>query len=221
MLQVLVLLNIAAFFILGWLRKPAILPGNDWSYFLVAFFCIWRVSRGGRISRVFLITSGGLSYAAAVLSLARVWNPAIAALIIIYAAQAVLLVSPPVFGHTRPTPVQVRAAGWAQIVRRPPSWLLPCGLFLGVVVTVAYLANMHPVTLPGCTPPSSDACSVMGQGYPLRWLTGSPYGDSVIDKYALIRDGVQWALTCTSVLYLGWLWLTAPTGVRPAQSGRP
>jgi hypothetical protein len=54
----------------------------------------------------------------------------------------------------------------------------------------------------------------------LRWLTGDQ-GVPVISKYALLRDFVQWALTCTSVLYLAWLWLTEPTGVRPAPSGQP
>jgi hypothetical protein len=35
----------------------------------------------------------------------------------------------------------------------------------------------------------------------------------VISKGALLKDSVQWALAGTSVLYLAWLWLTAPTGL--------
>jgi hypothetical protein len=130
-----------------------------------------------------------------------------------------LLTSPPVFARTRPTPYQERV-GWAQLVRRPPSWFLPWALFLGVLVTLAYLGSSDWVRLPGCRPVSSGACFAITEGYPLRWLTGDQ-GVPLISKYALLRDFVQWALTCTSVLYLAWLWLTEPTGVRPAPSGQP
>ena len=90
------------------------------------------------------------------------------------------------------------------MVRRPPSWLVPCGLVLGVVVTLAYLASMGLVAVPGCRPAAAEACSVLGEGYPLRWLT-APQSTPVVDKYALVRDCAQWALASSSVLYLAWL----------------
>jgi hypothetical protein len=202
MLQVYLLLSVVAF-LLGFLWRPALLR-DDVVSFLVVVFCVWRVSRGGRISRMILIIVSGVSYVSAVLAVARSWDLLIAALTIIYAAQIALLVSPAVYGRTRRAPIQVRAGGWAQLVRRPPSWLLPCGLLLGVVVTLAYLGSMGVVAVPGCRPAAAEACSVLAEGYPLRWLT-APQGTPVIDKYALVRDCAQWALACSSVLYLAWL----------------
>ena len=211
MLQVFLLLNVVAF-ILGLLWRPAVLR-EDVAFFLVVVFCVRRVSRGGRISRMILIIASGLSYVSAVLAVARSWDLLIAALVIVYAAQIALLVSPAVYGRTRPAPVRVQAGGWAELARRPPSWLLPCGLVLGVIVTLAYLGSMDVVTAPGCRPAAAEACSVLAEGYPLRWLT-APQSTPVIDKYALVKDCAQWALACSSVLYVAWLRLRpepAPT----------
>jgi len=97
-----------------------------------------------------LIAASGWCYVSAVLAVARTWDLLIVALAIICAAQIALLVSPAVYGRTRRAPIQVRAGGWAELVRRPPSWLLPCGLVLGVVVTLAYLGSMGMVAVPGC-----------------------------------------------------------------------
>jgi hypothetical protein len=202
MLQAFLLLNVIAF-VLGLLWRPA-LPRVGLVFFLVVVFCVWRVSRGGRISRMILIIVSGLSYVSAVLAVARSWDLLIVALIIIDAAQIALLVSPAVYGRTRRAPVQVRAEGWARLARRPPSWLVPCGLVLGMVVTLAYLGSMNVVAMPGCRPAAAAACSVLAEGYPLRWLT-APQSTPVIDKYALVRDCAQWALACSSILYLAWL----------------
>ena len=215
LLWVFLALNVVAFaVIVVWNPVPG-LTTPSWGL-LVIVFCTWWVSQGGRIARIYLILSSGLAYGRIVLSVARSWDPAVPVLLLLFAAHVALLVSPPVFARTRPAPYPLRI-GWTQLVRRPPSWLLPWALFSGVAVTVAYLANMHHVTFPGCTPTSSDACEVMGRGYPLRWLIGTNYGDSKIYTYTLFRDFVQWALTSASVLYLAWLWLTEPTGVRPAR----
>lgn len=62
------------------------------SSFLVTAFLAWRVSRGGRISRMLLILGSGASYAAAVLDVARLWNAGVAALLVVGAAQVALLV---------------------------------------------------------------------------------------------------------------------------------
>ena len=80
---------------------------NPLSSFLVAAFLTWRVSRGGRISRMLLILGSGTSYAAAALDVARLWNAAVVALLIVGALQVALLVSAPVYWHTRETPVTV------------------------------------------------------------------------------------------------------------------
>jgi len=72
---------------------------------------------------------------------------------------------------------------------------------------------MDVVAVPGCRPAAAGACSVLAEGYPLRWLT-APESTPVIDKYALVKDCAQWALACSSVLYVAWLRLRpgpAPT----------
>lgn len=198
-------------FIWSWLSHSAS-PHNLLLSFLIAAFLVWRVSRGGRISRMILIVVSGASYAVAVLAVARLWDLAIMALVIICAVQIALQVSPPVYGRTRPTPIPVRAQGWAQLVRRPPVWLLSWGLLAGVLLTLACLGSMDFIAIPGCKPAASGACSAWAEGYPLRWLTAYQ-NHPVIFKGALLKDCAQWALASTSVLYLAWLWLTAPTGL--------
>jgi hypothetical protein len=210
--MLLVFLLLAAIgFTWSWLSHTASPQNPLWSFLSTAFFT-WRVSRGGRISRMILIITSGASYAEAVLAIARLWNLAIMALVIICAAQIALLVSPPVYGRTRRTPIPVRARGWAQLVRRPPAWLLPWGLLAGVLLTVACLGNVDWITIAGCRPAASGACSALAEGYPLRWLTAYQ-NVPVIFKGALLKDCAQWALASTSVLYVAWLWLTAPTGL--------
>lgn len=90
------------------------------------------------------------------------------------------------------------------------------GLFLGVLLTLAYLGKMGMVAVPGCRRTAAEACRVLAEGYPLRWLS-APQGTPVpvIDKSALVRDWAQWALAFSSVLHLAWLRLrpgTASTG---------
>jgi hypothetical protein len=36
--------------------------------------------------------------------------------------------------------------------------------------------------------------------------------EPVISEGAVLKDCAQWALASTSVLYLAWLWMTAPRG---------
>lgn len=205
MLKVTLLLNVAALFLLR--LSHLIVPWDDeMRFFLVAIFCIWRAYRGGRISRIILIIGSGWFYGEVVLSIARIWNPAITALTIIFFTQLALLASPSVYGHTRSVPIEIRAAGWAQIARRPPSWLLPWGLFLGMVLTLAYLGNVGVADVPGCRPATADTCNVLGMGYPLHWLTAR-HSTPAIGKHSLVRDCAQWVLACTSILYIAWNWL--------------
>jgi hypothetical protein len=196
-------------FICRWLSHSYSSQNPLWS-FLIAAFLAWRVSRGGRVSRMILIIGSGASCAGAALAVARQWDLSVMALVIIGAAQVALLASPPVYGRTRrPVPVPARAPGWAQLVRRPPAWLLPWGLLAGAVLTLACLGSMDWVAIPGCRPAASGACSALAEGYPLRWLTAHQ-NEPVISKGALLKDCAQWALASTSALYLAWLWLTAP-----------
>ena len=197
-------------FIWDWQPSPSAGKESTLATFLVTAFLGWRVARGGRISRMTLILISGGSYVVAVLSVARRWDFTFLALVIISAAQVALLASPPVYGRTRrPVPIPARAPGWAQLVRRPPAWLLPWGLLAGVLVSLACLGSMDITAIAGCRPAASDACSALAEGYPLRWLTAIQ-GTPLISKEALLRDSVQWALGCTSLLYLAWLWLTPP-----------
>jgi hypothetical protein len=196
-------------FIWSWLSH-IYMPPNPWPFLSTAFLA-WRVSRGGRISRMILIIASGAAYAVAALAVARLWDVAVVGVVIICAVQIALLVSPPVYGRTRPAPIQVRAEGWAQLVRRPPMWLLPWALLAGALLTLAYLGSMDWIAIAGCRPAASGACIALAEGYPLRWLTAHQ-NEPVVFKGALLKDCAQWVLVSMSVLYLGWLWLTAPTG---------
>jgi hypothetical protein len=191
-------------FVLDWLARG--LPAGDLPpWILLTAFLTWRVSRGGRFSRRILIVVSVVSYAGAALNVARSWGLAIIALVVICAVQVTLLMSPPVYGHVQRDPIRVRAQSWARLFRRPAAWLLPCGLLAGVLVTLALLGNMGWATIPGCTPPASDACATLAEGYPLRWLTAYQ-NTPEISKSALLKDCAQWALAITSLLYLAWPW---------------
>lgn len=180
-------------------------PNNPLAAFLIDVFLAWRVSRGGRISRMLLILGYGASYTEAVLDVARLWNAGAVVQLIVSAAQVTLLVSAPVYWHTRADAVTVRAEGWAPLAGRPPAWLLPWGLLAGAALTAALLGNVGWVAIAGCHPPASDACVALARGYPLRWLTADQ-NVPLISPDALIRDCLQWALLSMSVLYLGWNW---------------
>jgi hypothetical protein len=190
-------------FTCSWLSHSFSTQNPLWP-FLSTTFLAWRVSRGGRLSRMILLIGSVAAYAVTALAVARLWDVAIVALVIISAVQIALLVSPPVYGRTRSTPIQVRAQSWSQLLPpRPPAWLLPWGLLAGVLVTLACLGNMDFTTIAGCRPAASDACGALAEGYPLRWLTAIQ-GTPLISKEALLRDSAQWALGCTSLLYLAW-----------------
>ena len=204
----LVLLLLATtMFIVSWTSHSYRPRDDQLPSFLVTVFLLWRVSRGGRISRVLLIIGSGLSLAVSALAIARVWDVSDVALVALSAAQMALLLSPPVYGRTRPTPVSVRARGWAQFVRRPPLWLLAGGLLGGVLVTLVCLGHSDFIAVPECGPVTSNACSAVAEGYPLHWLTADQ-NTPLIFKGALLKDFAQWALVSTSVLYLAWVWFT-------------
>ena len=201
-LLVYLLLSVVGFI---WNGLSHSLQSNDpLLWLLIPAFLTWRVSRGGRISRMLLIVGSWLGCAAAVFAVARSWNLSIMALVIIFAAQVALLVSPPVYGRTRrPAPIEVRARGWSELIGRPPWWLLPVGLLAGVGITLACLGSMDWVAIPGCRPTASDGCMAIAEGYPLRWLTALQNVPE-ISKSALLKDGTQWTLASTLFLYLAF-----------------
>jgi len=65
-----------------------------------------------------LIIGSGAAYAVTALAVARLWDATVVTLLIISAVLIALLASPPVYGRTRPTPIQVRAQSWSQLL--PP-----------------------------------------------------------------------------------------------------
>jgi FtsH-binding integral membrane protein len=68
---------------------------------LVTFWLVWRVWRGGRISHWILITLGsGLGCVSAAVHIPK--HPAALILLIIYASQLTLLLSPALDRHTNP-----------------------------------------------------------------------------------------------------------------------
>ncbi len=183
--------------------RPAVLISIPW-LFLVPVLT-WRVWRGGRISRVWLIVNGVAGYAGIALHLARLWRPLDVWLLADFAAQVALLVSPAVYQRTRPRR-HGRAATAAPLAGQPRGWMLPGSLLAGLVITLLLLSHGGWTAIPGCGPASASLarlpgrCIGLAEGYPLRFLFGHqdvPY----IDQLALIKDWAQWSLVSGSVLY--------------------
>lgn len=175
----------------------------------LAAFLAWRVSRGGRPSRVILIILGVLSFAGDAFIGTRSWSLLALLLLAIYAAQIALLVSPAVYQRTRRDPLSAWAAT-ASVKSRPPLWMVLIALLAGLVVTLLYLGNMDWAAIPGCGPAGAaiaqlpNRCFGLTQGYPVRFLT-AVQGTPEIDKGALIEDWAQWSLVSFSAFYLLWL----------------
>ena len=201
----------AAALVVNWLAHP-VPPGHGqplspWSAAAIAF-AAWRVARGSPLWHVVLLFATVGQYLVVTLALARNWNAAVVGLVVIFAVETMILVSPQVIDRVGDPAVPERESGWTglvAVVRRPPAWLPFCGALIGFLVTLVSLGNGAWVTIPGCSPASSDACVAVAEGYPLRWLT-AVQNAPVIDKGALFKDGVQWTLVSCSVLYLVWLW---------------
>jgi hypothetical protein len=172
----------------------------------LAVFLTWRVWRGGRLSRVILITLSMLSFAGVAFTSASSWNLSVPGLLAIYATQIALLVSPAVYQHTRPNTPPAPAAT-ASMHWRPPLWMFLSALLVGLVLTLAYLGSMDSAAIQGCGPAGAPIaqlparCIGLAQGYPLHFLTAYQ-GTPEINKTALIEDWAQWSLVSFSVLYL-------------------
>jgi hypothetical protein len=186
------------------------LPQRAQAHWLpLAAFLAWRVSRGGRPSRVILVILGILSFAGDAFIGTRSWSLLALLLLAIYAAQIALLVSPAVYQRTRRDPL----TGWAataSVKSGPPLWMVLIALLAGLVVTLLYLGNMDWAAIPGCGPAGAafaqlpSRCIGLAQGYPVRFLTAAQ-GTPEIDKRALIEDWAQWSLVSFSVFYILWL----------------
>lgn len=172
--------------------------GNGYDWIISAFFS-WRVSRGGRFSRMLLILGTGLGYLEAASTVASHLGPARFGVLAIYVIQLALLMSPSVFWRTRPRDWAEPPADTRVL---PPLTLLLLGVFAGLAVTLVCLANMAPGCDPGAVP--AMLCQPLADGYPLRWVTVHD-GVSSANWAAMARDWVQYAVICTSALYALWL----------------
>jgi hypothetical protein len=174
----------------------------------LAAFLAWRVSRGGRLARGFLLALTLLSFGGATFTASSSWHPAILGLLAIYAAQLVLLMSPALYLHTIGHPLPRRSPDGLRSAA-PPAWLILSALLAGVVAMLFSLANMAWLPVPGCGPAGAalaelpGRCIGLAQGYPLRFLTASGSTPRV-DPAALLTDWVQWSLVSCTVLYLLW-----------------
>jgi hypothetical protein len=206
------------------------LQGDHTSWLPVAAFLTWRVSRGGRASRVFLILAGLFCAAGAADTGPAGWNLAVPGLLALYAAQIALLLSPAVYDRTRPASAP-RLDASAAARARPPLWMVLAALLTGLVVTLLYLGSMGLVPIPGCGPVGATVaqlpghCVTLAEGFPLRFRAIDPAWPG-IDKAALLADWAQWSLVSFAVFYLlrlssrsARLPATPPTALAPTATG--
>jgi hypothetical protein len=175
-------------------------------WFPVAVFLAWRVSAGGRASRVILLLVSTYSFASAAFTGTRLWSLGILALLAIYATQVVLLVSPAVYQRTRrnapPEWVPTVSMRWV-----PPLWMPLFALLTGVVATLLSLAHMDWTAIPGCGPTGAtlaqlpNRCFGLAQGYPVRFLTAYQ-STPLIDKAGLVEDWAHWSMVSFAVFYI-------------------
>lgn len=183
------------------------LPAKDQPlWFAILVFLAWRVSRGGRTSRLILILTSMLSFADAAFTATPHWSPGILALLAIYAAQVALLVSPAIYQRTRRSAAADRLAT-VSMRWTPPLWLPLSALLTGLVATLLSLASMDWAAIPGCGPAGATIahlpgrCIGLAQGYPVRFLTAYQ-GTPLIDKAGFAEDWAHWAIVSLAVFYI-------------------
>ena len=173
--------------------------GHGYNWIFSAFFA-WRVTRGGRISRMLLILGAGLGCLATAFTVARHFGPATFGVLVIYVVQLALLMSPSVYQRTRP-PDWAEPPAATRVL--PPLTLLLLGVFAGLVVTLIGLAHGDwPDCGTGATPVVQ--CGTLADGYPLPWVAVAHDAPSA-NWAAMAKDWVQWGAVSTSVLYGLWL----------------
>ena len=185
---------------------------------LAAAFFAWRVTRGGRISRMLLIMVTEVAFLAAAFTIASRFGPLVFGVLVAYAAQLALLFSPAVYQRTRP-PGWPGRVGWTRV--RPPSAVLLFGALAGLVVTLLGLSHLD-TPVAGCYghggQVSSILCVTFTDGYPLRWL--AVYHSALVVNWgAMLKDLAQYTVISVSVLY--GLWLGPRTREEPARGRIP
>jgi hypothetical protein len=185
---------------------PSLSLEPELAWFAFAVFLAWRVSRGGRTSRIILILVSVYSLASAAFIATPQWSPGTLALLAIYATQVSLLASPAVYQRTRryasPRRVPTAPMRWA-----PPLWMPLCALLAGLVATLLSLAHMDWGAIPGCGPAGAaiaqlpGRCFGLAEGYPVRFLTAYQ-GTPLIDKAGLVEDWAHWTLASLAVFYI-------------------
>ena len=171
---------------------------------LVSAFFAWRVTRGGRISRMLLVISAEIGFLTAAFEIASRFGPVVFGVLIANAAQIALLLSPAVYQRTRP-PDWAGRVRWTRV--RPPLALLVLSILAGLVITLLGLAHMD-FPASGCdygdAGPVSMTCLTVVDGWPLRWLGG--YRSAlVVDWAAMAKDLAQYTVIGASVFYCFWL----------------
>jgi hypothetical protein len=194
---------------------PAGPPGWLYGAAFSAFFA-WRVTSGGRVSRMLLIIATGGTYLGTASMIAHHFTPVTFGRLLALAAQIALLVSPAVYLRTRPAG-QDAAVQAARTRVLPPFALLLLGVLAGLCVTVFGLTSIsNPLAVPGCDRGAAPPvlCGTVGEGTPLPWVTFY-HGTQVVHWAAMARDWTQFAVIGASVLYAGWL-ATGARRERPA-----
>jgi hypothetical protein len=165
--------------------------GTTVSGSLAAAFFAWRVTRGGRISRMVLIWTAWGAFAATAFDIAPRFGPAIFAALAACAVQLALLLSPAVYQRTRPRG-WAGQADWTRV--RPPLVLLVFGVLAGLVVTLLGLSHQD-------SPPSGLP---IADGFPLRWLAAY-HSALVVDWGAMLKDWLECTVLSGAALYGFWL----------------
>lgn len=183
------------------------LPVRDQPFwFPVLVFLAWRVSCGGRTSRLILILLSMYSFVGAAFTVTPEWSLRVLALLAIYGTQVALLVSPAIYQRTRRYATADRLAS-VSIRWTPPLWLPLSALLTGLVATVLSLGNEDWAAIPGCGPVGATIahlparCFGLAQGSPVRFLTAYQ-GTPLISKAGLAEDWAQWAIVSFAVFYI-------------------
>ena len=171
---------------------------------LVSAFFAWRVTRGGRISRMLLVISAELAFLATAFEIASRFGPVVFSVLIANAAQIALLLSPAVYQRTRP-PDWAGRVRWTRV--RPPVAFLVLSILAGLVVMLLGLAHAD-FPSSGCDYGEagrvSMTCLTLVDGWPLRWLC--VYRSAlVVDWAAMAKDLAQYTVIGASVFYCFWL----------------
>lgn len=132
---------------------------------LAAFFA-WRVTRGGRYSRILLILASGAGFIAAVIMMAIAFSPAELGVLAAAGGQIALLLSPAVYARTRPA---AQGAGPVALWRRRRPARRVAALTAGAVLGLAGAAASAAVISDEVHGYDADNVRVLA-GHPVRLM---------------------------------------------------